>query len=387
MNRFSYADEPESKPFLKVVGIGNAGGNTVNWMIHEGLQGVELVAVNTDIQALATSRALYRVQIGRTVTQGGSAGFDPDIGRKAAEEDRDTISQALDGADMVILVAGMGRGTGQGASPFVAAVARERRALTLAIVTKPFAFEGKTRMQQAETGIEILRDCVDAMIVIPNQLLIRNIESQTSLAEAFHQVDNFLLKAIKGITDLVTVSGPWSLEMAVLRKALTQKGSISLGMGAARGDQRAIQATKEAISSHLLEDISLRGAHNILVSFTGGQDMTFREIDDATRILYDAAGENADLRVSTVVGPTVSEDISVTVIATGLNGRSNLRPDLPRGVTVDSVSNGRRPQKPSKYPAAPVPVMETVNGEKRRVAVGEAELPLSNLEIPGFLKQ
>jgi len=387
MNRFSYADEPESKPFLKVVGIGNAGGYAVNWMIHEGLQGAELVAVNTDIQALATSSALHRVQIGRTVTQGGSAGFDPEIGRKAAEEDRDAISQALDGADMVVLVAGMGRGTGQGASPFVAAVARERRALTLAIVTKPFSFEGKTRMQQAETGIEILRDCVDAMIVIPNQLLIRNIESQTSLTEAFHQVDNFLLKAIKGITDLVTVSGPWSLEMAVLRKALTQKGSISLGMGAARGDQRAIQATKEAISSHLLEDISLRGAHNILVSFTGGQDMTFREIDDATRILYDAAGENADLRVSTVVGPTVSEDISVTVIATGLNGRPTLRPEFLKVGTVDSVSNGRRVHKASKYPPTPVPVMETVNGEKRRVAVGEEELPLSSLEIPGFLKQ
>jgi len=386
MNRFSYADEPESKSRIKVVGIGNAGGNAINWMIHEGLQGVELVAINTDIQALATSRALYRVQIGRTVTQGGSAGFDPEIGRKAAEEDRDAICQTLDGADMIILVAGMGRGTGQGASPFVAAVARERRALTVAIVTKPFAFEGKMRMQQAEIGIDILRDCVDAMIVIPNELLIRNIQPETSLADAYHQVDDFLLGAIKGIADLATAPGPWSLEMAVLRKALTQKGAVALGMGTARGEQRAVQATKDALSSHLLEDVSLRGAHHILVNFTGGQNVTFREIDDATRILYEAAGENSDLRVSTVVGPTASEDISVTVIATGLNGRVPLRSDVVRSPALDFVHKNSRPNKSSKSSSAPVPVMETVNGEKRRVAVGEDELPLNNPVVPGFLK-
>jgi cell division protein FtsZ len=384
MNRFSYADESESKSRIRVIGIGGAAGNAINWMIHEDFRGIEFVVINTDIQALAMSAALHRIQIGQTVTQGGSAGFDPDVGRRAAEEDRDAIHAALDGADMVILLAGMGRGTGQGASPFIAALARECKALTVAIVTKPFAFEGKVRMQQAETGIEILRDCVDAMIVVPNELLVKNIGPEASLSDTYHQVDDFLHKAVKGITDLATVSGPWSLEMAVLRKAFTQKGAASLGMGTARGEQRAIQATREAISSRLLEEVSLRGAHTLLVSFTGGQNMTFREIDEATKILYEAASENCDLRISTLVGPTTSEDISVTVIATGLNGRCPLRSEVVRNPALDFVSKNGKNNKAPKY-SAPVPVTEIVNGEARRVTVGGDELPLNCPTVPPFL--
>jgi len=375
-NRFSFADEPENGTCAKVAGIGNAGCIAINRMIHEGLCELEMIAVNTDIRSLQASLAPYRVQIGRTVTQGSSAGFEPEIGRKAAEEDRESIRQALDGTNMVVLLAGMGRGTGQGAIPIVAQVAREIGALTLAIVTKPFAFEGKARMQQADTGIAALKEYVDAMIVIPNQLLIPGEESQTTLVEAYHLIDDFLCKAVRGIGDFVSGSGPWNLEFAVLRSALKQRGNVVLSVGTANGESRAAQAIEQALSSPLLEDVSIRAAHHLLVNFSGGQDMTLSEVKQATDLIFGTAGENADVRVGAVINPAIHEGISVTLIASGLNGR------LPTAKTTNGeLQNGLRYGTSKTHKTSPI--------RRLPIVVGDDSLPLNNAEpsVPDFLRR
>ncbi|MFH1011968.1 MAG: cell division protein FtsZ [bacterium] len=375
-NRFSFADEPENGTRAKVVGIGNAGCNAINWMIHEGLCGLDMIAMNTDIRSLQASLAPYRVQIGRTVTQGSSAGFEPETGRKAAEEDRESIHQALDGANMVILIAGMGRGTGQGASPIVAQAARESGALTLAIVTKPFAFEGKARMQHAETGIAALKEYVDAMIVIPGQLLMPSEEPKTTLVDAYHLIDDFLCRAVRGLGDFVSGSGPWNLEFAVLRSALKQRGNVLLSVGAACGDSRATQAIEEALSSPLLEDVSIRAAHHLLVNFSGGQDMTLSEVKEATDVIFGTAGENADVRVGAVINPAIHEGISVTLIASGLNGR------LPTVKAINGdFQNGFRHPPSRTHKSSPI--------RRLPIVVGEDSLPLNNSEpsVPDFLRR
>jgi cell division protein FtsZ len=378
-NRFCFADEPENKARVKVVGVGGAGCSAIDWMTQEGFCGVDLIAMNTDIRSLETSTTPHRVQLGRTLTQGSSAGFDPEVGRKAAEEEREPISQALDGANVVIMIAGMGRGTGQGASPVVAGMARERGALTLAIVTRPFVFEGKTQMEQAEIGIAALKEQVDAIIVVPSQQLMAGHEPKTTLVDAYHLVDDFLYKAAKGISNLVTGSDPWALQVPALRSALTQKGHVALGIGAARGEQRCVEATKEAMLLRLFEDASLKSAHNVLVNFCGGQDMTVAEIEEASQVVSGSVGENAEVRFGMAIGCPFSEEISVTLLATGLNGRT------PNHSEVIKTSNG------DPFPGTRHPILKPHKQSAIRrlpIVVGDDSLPLNNSEpaVPEFLR-
>lgn len=388
-NRFSYGDMPEDEPRMKVVGVGGAGGNAVNWMILSGLRGIEFIAVNTDIQVLEMNSATRRIQIGRSLTRGRGAGSNPEIGRKAAEEDRDTICQSLDGVDMVFITAGMGGGTGTGASPVIAAAAREVGALTVAIVTKPFSFEGKRRMQQAQAGLEAMKEHVDAMIIIPNERLISVVEPTTTLVDAFHIVDDILLKATRGISDLVNVPGIVNLDFADVRAVMAEKGDALMGVGTASGEQRALEATQAAISSPLLEDISIRGARGILVNITGGQDMTLHDIAEATKAIRDISGDDADIRFGAVVDSSIHEEISVTVIATGFNGYPASLAEKGKTENAESLINFRPASM--KFQKDPPPIRrltQTVNGEIQPVVVGGDEaLPLDNLEIPAFLRQ
>lgn len=385
-NRFSFDDERESATRMKVVGIGGAGGNAVNWMIQAGLRGVEFIAINTDVQALEANDAPYRIQIGRSLTRGRGAGFNPEIGQRAAEEDRDMICQILEGADMVFITAGMGRGTGTGAAPVVAAAAREMGALTVAIVTKPFDFEGKERMQQAEAGLESLKEHVDAMIAVPNERLVSIVERGTTLIEAFHIADNILLQATRGISDLVNVRGIVNLDFADVRTVMTEKGDILMGVGTACGEQRAFEAARQAVASPLLEGVSIHGAHAILVNITGGEDLTLHEVADATKIICEAAGEDADVRFGTVIDPARNGEVSVTVIVTGSNARASSREEAIRASNSE-FRPGRRPSALKVRKGAPIrPVTHVVNGELQPVVVGDETLPLNNLEIPAFLQ-
>ncbi len=386
-NRFSYAEEADNMARMKVVGVGGAGGNALNWMIQAGLRGVEFISVNTDIQALELSKAPRRIQIGRSLTRGRGAGSNPEIGRKAAEEDRDTICQSLDGIDMVFVTAGMGGGTGTGAAPVIAAAAREIGALTLAIVTKPFSFEGRKRMQQAEAGLEELKEHVDAMIIIPNERLISLVEPTTSLIDAFHIVDDVLLKATRGISDLVNVPGIVNLDFADVRAVMNERGDALMGEGRAQGEDRALKAAQEAISSPLLEDVSINGARGILVNITGGQDMTLHDIAGATQAIRDAAGENADVRFGAVIDQEAREDISVTVIATGFDRQSMYMPEEQRTERTDSLPSFQNVSKRFQKNPTIRRLTQTVNGELQPVVVGDESLPLDNLEIPAFLRQ
>ncbi|MBU1706654.1 cell division protein FtsZ [bacterium] len=386
-NRFSYAEEVDNMARMKVVGVGGAGGNALNWMIQAGLRGVEFISVNTDIQALELSKAPRRIQIGRSLTRGRGAGSNPEIGRKAAEEDRDTICQSLDGIDMVFVTAGMGGGTGTGAAPVIAAAAREIGALTLAIVTKPFSFEGRKRMQQAEAGLEELKEHVDAMIIIPNERLISLVEPTTSLIDAFHIVDDILLKATRGISDLVNVPGIVNLDFADVRAVMNERGDALMGEGRAQGEDRALKAAQEAISSPLLEDISINGARGILVNITGGSDMTLHDIAGATQAIRDAAGEDADVRFGAVIDQEARDDISVTVIATGFDRHSMYVREEQKVERADSLPSFQHVSRKFQKNPTIRRLTQTVNGELQPVIVGDESLPLDNLEIPAFLRQ
>jgi cell division protein FtsZ len=306
---------------MKVIGVGGAGNNAVNRMIFSNLQGVEFVAVNTDCQALTKSSAGTKIQIGSRITKGLGSGGDPEIGRRAAEEDRDVMGEVVDGADMVFITAGMGGGTGTGASPVVAEIAKASGALTVAIVTKPFAFEGKRRMLQAEEGINELKRQVDTVIGIPNQKLLQVVQKDTPLLDAFAMADEILLKATRGISDLITMPGEINLDFADVRTIMSEMGDAIMGTGSASGEDRAKEAANRALRSPLLDDVSIAGAKGLLINVTGGSLMTLSEVSDAANTIYDAAGSEANVIFGTAIDETLSDEIRVTVIATGI-GRS-----------------------------------------------------------------
>jgi cell division protein FtsZ len=303
---------------MKVVGVGGAGGNAVNRMIFANLQGVEFVAVNTDCQALAKSSAATKIQIGSRITKGLGSGGDPEIGRRSAEEDRDVIAEVVDGADMVFVTAGMGGGTGTGGSPVLAEIAKSSGALTVAIVTKPFIFEGKRRMKQAEEGITELKKHVDTVIAIPNQKLLQVVAKETPLLDAFATADEVLLKATRGISDLITMPGEINLDFADVRTIMSEMGDAIMGTGTATGDNRAKEAATRALRSPLLEDVSIAGAKGLLINVTGGSMMTLAEVSDAANTVYEAAGADANVIFGTAIDEAFSDEIRVTVIATGI---------------------------------------------------------------------
>ena len=307
----------ENSAKIKVVGAGGGGGNAVNTMISYSLRGVDFIIANTDSQALGASDAPVKIQIGTQVTKGLGAGSNPDVGRQAALESRDEIRRQLEGSDMIFITAGLGGGTGTGAAPVIAEVARECGALTVAVVTKPFQFEGKKRNAQAEEGIVQLRDVVDTLIVVPNQRLLSLGGRGLSLLDAFKKADDILYQAVKGISDLIIVPGLINLDFADVKNIMSNMGMALMGTGTASGENRAIEAAQRAISSPLLEDNTIQGAQGILLSITGGPDMSLYEVNEASSLIQAEAHEDANIIFGTVIDENMTDEIRITVIATG----------------------------------------------------------------------
>jgi cell division protein FtsZ len=302
---------------IKVVGIGGGGGNAVNRMIDSKMGGIEFIAANTDLQALRKCRSSLKLQLGVNLTRGLGAGGDPEIGRQSALEDTDRILELLGESDMVFLTAGLGGGTGTGAAPIVASLASEIGALTVAVVTKPFEFEGRRRMDQAERGIEELRGAVDTLITIPNERLLGFVERGTPLSEAFRIADDVLRQAVQGISDLITVPGEVNVDFADVKTVMTGMGMALMGTGVAKGENRAIEASQRAISSPLLEDTSIEGAQGVLLNISGGRDLALHEVAEAARVIADAVDPNANIISGMVIDERLEEEMKVTVIATG----------------------------------------------------------------------
>src|SRR6266571_3702352 len=316
MMQFRDDDGIEKGAYIKVIGIGGGGGNAVNTMIASGLQGVEFITANTDLQALEATQADMRLQLGANLTRGLGAGAKPEIGRKAAQEDREAIMKALEGADMVFITAGMGGGTGTGAAPVIASMAREKNVLTVAVVTKPFMFEGRQRMRQAEAGIHELRDHVDTLIVISNQRLLEVVDKRTPLREAFQVADVVLRQAVQSISDLILVPGLVNLDFADVRTIMRGQGKAIMGTGVAQGEARAVVAAQRAIESPLLE-ASVHGAQGVLINITGGPDMSLYEVHEASSAVQMAAHPDAQIIFGAVIDEQMRDAIRVTVIATG----------------------------------------------------------------------
>ena len=307
---------------IKVIGVGGGGGNAVNRMIKAGLGGVEFWAMNTDVQVLEMSLAENKIRIGSKLTNGLGAGGNPEKGEKSAEETRDEIVNAIGKADMVFVTAGMGGGTGTGAAPVVARIAKELGALTIGVVTKPFSFEGKKRMNQALQGLEKLKETVDALIVIPNDKLLEVVDRRTTMREAFQVVDEVLLRGVQGISDIITVPGMINVDFADVRSVMESSGSALMGIGRGTGEGRALEAAKAAINSPLLET-SINGASGIIMNVTGGPDMTLYEVTDAAQVIHDAVSEDATVHFGSVIDDRIQGEIQITVIATGFELKKN----------------------------------------------------------------
>jgi cell division protein FtsZ len=324
--RLTLDEEPYAGARIKVIGVGGGGGNAVNRMVQTGLDGVEFIVANTDLQALRSNAASLKLQIGSKLTKGLGAGADPNVGRNAALEDTESILQALDGADMIFVTTGLGGGTGTGAAPVIASLASELGALTVAVVTKPFKFEGKKRQIQAERGLEALRDSVDTIITIPNERLLSIIDRSTPLTDAFCTADDVLRQAIQGISDLILVPGLINLDFADVKTIMAGMGMAMMGTGVAEGEGRAIEAARRAISSPLLEGSSVNGARGVIINVTGGSDLSLMEVSDASTIVQEAADEDANIIFGAVVDPSLKGKVKITVIATGFNPAAAVRP-------------------------------------------------------------
>lgn len=400
---FEFEESPTQNAQMKVVGCGGAGGNAVNRMIDEDLEGVEFISMNTDAQALKSSRAQVTIQIGKKLTRGLGAGARPEIGRQALSESEDEVRRALEGADLVFVTAGMGGGTGTGAAPMVAEIARDMGALVIGIVTRPFSFEGKKRERQALLGLAELRRCVDTMIVVPNDRLLSVVPKGTSFRDALKKADEVLLHATQGISDLIRVTGEVNVDFADVRTIMACRGPALMGSGFGEGDNRAQEAAQEAISSPLLDDVSIAGARGVLINITGGMDLAIDEVTQISSIIQDEAGEDAEIIFGAVHDPALEGQIRVTVIATGFDSSEEekvIRPDFRRP----------RPQAQAQPVAEPVaqPLVQqaqlAMEPEVRVAAVGggraEPVLPLNRfpermvtreqlmeLDIPTFIRR
>lgn len=362
---FTFEDEPPSAGArIKVIGIGGGGGNAVNHMIDAHIEGVEFLVANTDLQALKRSRAPIKLQIGAKLTKGLGAGANPEIGRDAALEDTEKIIEALEGADMVFVTVGLGGGTGTGAAPIIASLGAELDALTVAVVTKPFPFEGRHRQRQAELGLEELRSVVDTLITIPNERLLQAADRNMSLGDAFKMADDVLRQAVQGISDLITVPGFINVDFADVRAIMKGMGIALMGTGHAVGDNRAMEATQRAISSPLLEETSINGAKGVLVNITGGNDLTLFEVDEAMRVIHDSADPEANIIFGTVPDEKMQNEMKITVIATGFDHE-------PKSENVHTM-----PIRQSSAVASP--------------RLGQSTTPnrvIEDLEIPAFMRK
>ena len=356
---------------IKVIGVGGAGNNAVNRMLDLGIKSVEFIAVNTDRQALAKSKASTKIQIGEKITRGLGAGANPDIGAQSAEESKTEISEVLRGADMVFVTCGMGGGTGTGAAPIVAGLAKEMGILTIGVVTKPFTFEGKKRLAQAERGIEALKSKVDTLIVIPNDKLLQIIDRKTSMAEAFLMADDVLRQGVQGISDLITVTGTVNLDFADVKTIMLNTGMAHMGTGRASGENKAEDAAKEAIQSPLLET-SIEGARGVIINITGGEDLGLQEVNTAAELIQRSVDPEANIIFGTVIDPNMNDEIKITVIATGFEDQDSLKPggiDKIGGLGLGSTS------KPWEKKASSIPSSQDLNSSS------------NDLDIPSFLRK
>ncbi|WP_347550433.1 cell division protein FtsZ [Pseudalkalibacillus hwajinpoensis] len=360
---------------IKVIGVGGGGSNAVNRMIENGVQGVEFIAVNTDAQALNLAKAEVKMQIGGKLTRGLGAGANPEIGKKAAEESKEQIQEALSGADMVFVTAGMGGGTGTGAAPVIAEIAKELGALTVGVVTRPFTFEGKKRSTQAVTGIAMLKEKVDTLIVIPNDRLLEIVDKNTPMLEAFREADNVLRQGVQGISDLIAVPGLINLDFADVKTIMTERGSALMGIGIATGENRASEAAKKAISSPLLET-SIDGAKGVLMNITGGSNLSLYEVNEAADIVSSASDENVNMIFGSVINEELKDEILVTVIATGFDESENKKKTVPR---PSAQSKQSAPIQHSKHEE------EEVQPEPSKFGA-RVEESNETLDIPTFLR-
>jgi cell division protein FtsZ len=341
--RLSFDDGTDTGARIKVIGVGGGGCNAVNRMIASRIAGVEFLAANTDLQSLKSSLAPEKITLGSKLTKGLGCGADPEIGRQAALEDTERILEAIEGADMVFITAGLGGGTGTGGAPIVASLASELGALTVAVVTKPFTFEGRRRQVQAQEGARELRDQVDTLISIPNDRLLQTVERTTALSDAFSTADDVLRQAVQGISDLITVPGLINLDFADVRTIMRGMGDAVMGTGIAEGDNRAADAAKMAISSPLLEDASVDGAKGVIINITGGEDMGLLEVNDASSIIHDSADPDANIIFGAVIDPRMTGKVKVTVIATGFNRAES--PGRRQTITPVDISNYKPPRE------------------------------------------
>jgi cell division protein FtsZ len=319
INIFIDDDPPITGARIKVIGVGGGGGNAVNRMIEAGIEGIEFLVANTDLQALKRSRAPIKIQLGSRLTKGLGAGADPTVGRDAALEDTEKIIEVLEGADMVFVTTGLGGGTGTGGAPIIASLATELNALTVAVVTKPFHFEGRRRMLQADQGLRELRECVDTVITIPNERLLHTVDRGVSLADSFKVADDVLRQAVQGISDLITVPGLINLDFADVKSIMAGMGLALMGAGRASGEHRAMEATQQAISSPLLEEATIEGAKGVLINITGGPDLTLYEVNEASSIIREAADDDANIIFGAVIDEAMHDEMKITVIATGFD--------------------------------------------------------------------
>ncbi|WP_375057155.1 cell division protein FtsZ [Zobellella sp. DQSA1] len=375
---FELMNDHEQEAVIKVVGVGGGGGNAVEHMVRENLEGVEFLAINTDAQALRNSSADTTLQVGGAITKGLGAGANPEVGRDAALEDKDAIRDLLDGADMVFIAAGMGGGTGTGAAPVVAEVAKELGILTVAVVTKPFAFEGKKRMNYAQQGINELAKHVDSLITIPNDKLLKVLGRGISLLDAFKAANNVLLGAVQGIAELITRPGLINVDFADVRTVMREMGTAMMGTGSATGEDRAEEAAEKAISSPLLEDVDLAGARGILVNITAGLDMTIEEFETVGNAVKAFASENATVVVGTVLDPEITDELRVTVVATGIGAERKPDITLVKSGSSRDDNGMRRVDTPREEQAGKL----VVNADST-----QAKSELDYLDIPAFLRK
>jgi cell division protein FtsZ len=387
---FSFEDDEIMPVRIKVVGVGGAGCNAVNTMIASSLDRVEYIAANTDVQALGRSQAALRVQLGPERTRGLGAGAKPEIGREAALESKDKLREGLEGAEMVFVTAGMGGGTGTGAAPIVASLARELGALTVGVVTKPFQYEGHRRMSHAEEGIRELRKCVDTLLVIPNQRLLGLVDKATPLLEAFKVADDVLRQAIQGIADIITTNGHVNVDFADVRTVMTYTGRAVMGMGVSRGNNRSLEAAQKAISCPLLEEGSIEGARGVLLNITGGSGLTLHEVDEASSVIKEAADPDANIIVGQVINPDAEDEFVVTVIATGFDRDESGSPvavgERSRASRQGGIASLRSPaSEPTKDLERPA-FLRRLNGQQ--TAQERLSLALDDeWDVPAFLRK
>ena len=378
--KFEFMDTQSQSAVIKVIGVGGGGGNAVEHMVQENLDGVDFICANTDAQALKNSSARTTIQIGTNITKGLGAGANPEIGREAALEDRERIQEILEGSDMIFITAGMGGGTGTGGAPIVAQVAKEMGILTVAVVTRPFSFEGKKRMDIATNGIEELKGYVDSLITIPNEKLLSVLGKNVSLLDAFKAGNDVLLGAVQGIAELITRPGLINVDFADVRTVMSEMGMAMMGSGKASGENRAREAAEAAIASPLLEDVNLSGARGILVNVTAGLDMSIGEFEEVGNTVKEFASENATVVVGTVIDPDMSDELRVTVVATGLGCVATTKSEQSVKLVVEKINNGDVDYGQLDKPTV---IRKKVAGDR----FAETEGGMDYLDIPAFLRR